>query len=360
MKNFISFFLFIMLAAAPCQSATPLKFILTDKQSSQTKPTAYCDVTVSRITDNGNGIFDVTVELKNNQAEELLYLFGRSFMEKELKKSRPVSIRFYKYGFSGKKGYRNVGSCDYLDSQIIKIEPEDSRLIIQSLSVNANDTMTTTIPVYLAKKKGKKKVILLDLKDLELTIIVKASIVPDDPTYQRLANSRDSLIDELEGKDGKKGRTFCPHKCHKPSKAQQEKPYRDKIKELVAEADDIIKRERLTDSSERGRGYLQLKESLEDIDLKKYEKICGNDPSNCGCTHNCDYCKLKLDQIYSRMNGYYMKVYNGEPKAKYMNAMDIMYGCCIDNCCKSHKEEWKKGGGIKNKIIEVYNSFKQF
>ena len=334
----------LLLSAAACFAQTKeIKFFLSVTKKEQTKPTPIGKVKAV-IEPNRDGSYDLNVMIHNDRNEEFLYIFKNDTHERLLKKNRPLRIKFHKT-FPGKKGTRSIRGCYEIDESIVCIAQDDERNIISKQIDDVREPTKIEMPIYLATKKGKKKMLVQGEQQLDLVISIENAPTPVvDQTYIRLHNSKDSLVEALQGK------TFCPRNTHPVPLSRQKKPYTDKIDELKKETGEIIKRERLTTADERGRQYMQLKEDLENIKLR--EKNCGK------CTvppTTCKYCQQSLEAIVSKMTEIYIAVYNGESKSNYTTQMEAMYKCCTNH--KSHVAEWKKGGKSVKQISDYYNQF---
>ncbi len=354
MKKIISFIFLFLLTGISCQAVQlSQKIVLSDNNPSYTvKKLDGCNIIVSLERGSGNGICDVMIEIENlRESSENLCLFDNSYREKELKKRRPVSIRFDKY-YGGSKGKRSVDPCPELSEFQIVESQLTKRLLYLSLEQNTPEVIN--LPIYIAKYKNKKrtKLLLLTKQELELTIMVEnTSTTPVIKDYTRLFNSCDSLFEEL------RYQTFCPNSAHTPKRATAEKPYRECIERLKEVIDDILYRDDFSANDENGRQLRELKSKLEEIDFRKYEKDCGrHDVHPVG--HKCKYCGLSLQQIYNKMNQNYTLVYTGrKEKNSLKGEMNILYTCCTAKNCRTHSGEWQKQGSLRNKIEDVYRRF---
>jgi len=352
MKNIIPFFALLLLGFSPCQAEEKeLTYILSDRTPEQTKQLGYATLTVARGNDNGNGTYDINVTLQNElQGSELLYLFRDNDWEKMLKKKyRPVKIKLDKT-IPGKRGARQVSACPEMGRQTVCVGPDDKEMVINLLNVKPGEQQKMKCPVYIAKYKNKKKtkVLLYDIKELELNITLdkkNPEPVLDPAIYTQKRDAVESLKREMERK------TFCPNSKHRPSIREQKKPYQQKIIDLKAEIDEVIKNWQLTENSKDGKSFYQLKEELDEIVFKEKccAKCCSVPPIH---IHKCDYCGMTAEEISRRMAQINTEVYNtASVKGKYKGEMNAMYNCIKDN------KKRTVSGGMRKKIEDQYRDF---
>lgn len=344
MKKIISFTLLFVLMAVFCQAQRlSQKINLSDQRPTYTvKKINGCDITVTREQGSGDGMFDVIIEMENQRQDEVLCLFNSSYPEKLLKKRRPTSIRFDKYLMAGDKGHRKVKLCPELpEVQMVEWGNKDRLL---SLSVEKNTPEVVNLPIYIAKYKNRKKkrLILNEEKELELTITVEVDEKRPSP-YPRLEASCDSLLKELEDKG-----PFCRSSNHTPRLIDAEKPFKDKIDQLIEEIENYAK-------IEGGNQWRELKDKL-DIDFKQHEYVCVKHRQGGGGgvpPHHCQYCDMSLNDILVSMTTIYNNAAQG--KSRSISAdRGKMNG--LLNCAKKNKNRPSQSG-IMSKIEKKARDF---
>ena len=346
MKKIISFILLFVLTTFGCQAQIlSQKIKLSDDHTSYVvKKLNGVDITVSREQGSGDDMFDVTIEIDNQRGEgETLCLFDKSYTEKELKKRRPTSVRFDKYLMAGEKGHRSVKPCQELpEAQMIEW---DNKIRLMSLSVEKNISKVVKLHIYIAKYKNKKrkKLILLDEKELELEIAVEGGkSAPMVSTFPRLEASCDSLLRELKEKG-----PFCRNPKHTPRLKDAEQPFKEIIEQLTEEVERYAR-------NEGGEQWKALKEKL-DIDFGQHEYDCGTHKNS--DPRPCLYSDMSLYEILKAVT----KIYNDASIGKSRDSVgdrkkiEAMY-----TCAKQHKHKNRvKDENNMNKITEYYKRFKR-
>lgn len=297
--------------------------------------------------DNESGI--VTLELENLDESKVLIVFDRAYTEKAIKKqSKSLSIAFDKT-FGGKAKGRMIDPCGGQMENVVLLKPSDKQNITEVV-VNNEEPLQCRVPIYIAKYKGKKKLLLLEKQVIELNL--EASLKPSEEYI-----AMDGKCTALEKEIGRQ--TFCTNPKHKTSLAKQEDVYVKKIDALKAEIDQIIASHHWGKEDGGYIRYTALKEKLDAINLSSRERDCGRHGKGGNSGHNCSYCSLSLQQIYHKMDDYYKKIYNSNnrkaAKAKVIKEVNALYKCCTDPSCGKHASTWKNGNEYKNKIIERYN-----
>jgi hypothetical protein len=342
-----------LLSTLYCQAGRPVKITLTDNNTKQAKNVnSSCNIVATREAGSNDGEFDVTIEMENRDDMQLLCLFKRSYTVKDLKKRRPVSVKFDKY-FPVDKKNRVIESCKELEGDVF-IDPQEKKWLL-NISVEKGEPATITLPIYIAKYKNRKRrrLLLEEEDEIELTIKVDAAPVAKyDAAFPRLKESCDSLMEELD-RHRNGSRRFCTDYRHEPHYETAEQPFRDKIEEIISEIDNIVNRERLSADSERGQKYQELHDRLTDIDFSQYEYDCGRHGIP-PYPPKCNYCKKSLSAIYNDMNLYYQRA-GGGIKSNYEKGMKAMYNCCSKH--KAHRNEWKKNSQTVKNIKKVYERF---
>ena len=117
--------------------------------------------------------------------------------------------------------------------------------------------------------------------------------------------------------------------------------------------------------SSKYQNYVELLAALDGMDaaIEEYKESnydCG-DKTRHKTVHSCTYCKRSLEEIYNLLDRHYRNLYNRKVEKKdIIKDVNMLYNCCKDPSCAKHASQWRKGGLIKDKIIERYNQIKDF
>ena len=69
--------------------------------------------------------------------------------------------------------------------------------------------------------------------------------------------------------------------------------------------------------------------------------------------HKCKNCSLSYEQIYKKLENYYIDIHNGKrTKARVMSEVESLYTCVSKNTKRS------ANNGIKSRITTYYNKIK--
>ena len=339
-----SFCLFSIFAKADEQK----KVLLNNDKSEQTIEMGFCNIFAKMQAGEESGT--VSIEMENLDESLVLIVFDRAYSEKAIKKqSKTLSIVFDKT-FGGEKKNRTISPCSTPMEGVTLLNPSDKASLTQ-LTINNGETSILSLPIYLAKWKGKKKLLLLEKQVMELNIEVDLK-----PSAEFVA-----MEDKYKNLEKEIGRQlFCTNPKHQTSLEKQKAPYIKKIEDAKAEIDQIITSHNWKEEDGGYIRYTALKAKLDAIDLSSREGDCrkhGKPKTASG--HSCSYCSLSLQQIYHQMDDIYKKIYSSPDrkaaKAKYISQVNALYKCCTDTGCNAHAAAWKSGGEYKSKIVERYN-----
>ena len=319
------------------------KVTLSSDHNKEAINLSYCNIflTMNQV-DDGTG--DVSIEVENLSESNVLILFDRSYTEKQAKKMSP-SLLFDKT-FGGTKGQRILDACTPPATRVMQFRPSD-KFNLFAVRLENEATSVVKLPIYIAKWKGSKKLILLEKQVIELNIT--AELKPS-AEYVDMSKQCEELIKNIE-------RTgICPNSKHRPSADKQKEDFQEKIDELKTKIDGIISSHGWSSGDNGYRRYNELKSKLDGI--KFAERDCGRHKAAVA-GHKCSYCGLSLQQIYHKLDDLYKKIYSSSDrkaaKANVMSQVNALYNCCTDSKCSSHASQWKKGGDYKSKIVERYN-----
>ena len=318
-----------------------------DDRTTETVELSYCNifVTLKNVDENDNA--EILIELENIHESNTLLLFDRAYDEKTLKKIYP-SIRYDKV-FGGSKGKRYIDVCPDLKSTY-KINPS-GRIQLFVKTGNDKAPLVCKLPIYIAKNKNKSgsKMLLLAKDVIELEVQVQ--LKPDEE-FIRITDSCKSLIREIDSE------TFCTNKNHRGESLKVLKSkYKGKISDLKRIINSIIDSRGYYPSDKAYKKFMEVSGNLDKIDLDaKVVSSCPKDrknpiPGHTG--HNCKNCNLTYEQIYKKLENYYIDIHNGKKtKAQVKSEVESLYTCVSKNKKRS------ANNGIKSRITKYYNKIK--
>ena len=346
MRKFLFLAFGLCLTILSAQADEQKKVSLSGDHTQETISLGYCNIFATLNDANSDDAASVNIELENLDESNVLILFDQAYSEKSIKKM-PTSIRFDKK-FGGTKNKRIIDPYNNKLNQVMLFKPSD-KLRIPAVTVNNDQVTKCIMPIYIAKYKGKKKLILLEKQVIELDI--EASLKPSKE-FLSVSGEVEKLEKELSGK------ILCTNSKHKPSLSKQKESYESKVNALKEKVDGIIAAHGWSAGDAGYKRFNALKEKLDNVSFR--EGDCGRHKDRSG--HTCSYCALSLQQIYHKLDDCYKKIYSSsnrqEAKASVISQVNALYQCCTDASCSKHAAAWKKGGDYKNKIIERYNRIK--
>lgn len=312
---------------------------------------------------DANGNVDLVVEIENNSSEYMFLLFNKYYGQNEIRRHRP-RIVFSKF-FPG----NSIEKVEGPDLTEIKIFPfydhrfsqnNDNVYRFPKTSVKEGSSKAYTIPLYLAKRKNTLfgyRIELWGIIDLNFNITIEQT----DKDYDRIKASCDSIDDLLDRLGEEK--PFCTHRSHQPTYNKQIEPHVERIGSLQSFINQKLNNPKVAIGKAKRELYEKLQDELErnlEYLTKEYEHDCGRHN-----VHNCIHCKLSLEQIYRKMNSIYIELTNAEAqefnakKKALLKEADEMYRCCTSPTCAKHASQWRKGGQIKQKIVERYEQLQK-
>lgn len=315
---------------------------------SETIELAYCNIFVSLKDVDANDNAEITIELENVHESYTLILFDRAYDEKTLKRM-PTSITYAK-NYGGSKGERSIDACPDI-RDINKIKPsEKTKLFVKTGSENT--PLTCRLPIHIAKNKNKSgsKMLLLEKEVIELEIQVQ--LKPDEE-YISITDSYNALIREIDSE------TFCSNKNHRGETLRYLKSkYEGKINDLKKRIKSIVEDR---DYYPKDNAYKKFKEVLGKLDRisldAKTVTSCPDDQKprqkQKPDRHKCKKCSLSYEQIYNKLQNYYIYIHNGKKtKAQVMSEVESLYTCVSKNKKRS------ANNNLKSRIKTYYNKIK--
>jgi len=329
---------------------------LDDAHHKETVKLPFCNIFVVKEDGDNDAEGKVAIEIENLDESNIIILFGHAYPEKELKKFSPSIV--YDKNYPGTKGRRNIDT--YKDVRnVIFIEPSEKKKLPD---VKVEDGVLTTcrLPLYIAKYKensfmgltnGSGKLLLMEKQIVELELDV--SLKPDED-FLRIDDECSKLIEEISKQ------VFCTNSKHRPTLDRQERPYKMRVEKLQKNIDEAIARRHLNSEDRAFLRYDGLKQKLRNIDFADYERDCGRRHGGGGGTQQatgCKYCNWNPQQIYHKLDDYYIMVYNSNnrkaAKERIMSDVNLLYGC------SKHSAAWRNSS-YQERIIDRYNRISNF
>lgn len=314
--------------------------------TSETIELAYCNIFVSLkdVDDNDNA--EIVIELENIHESNTLLLFERAYDEKTLKRMYP-SITYDKV-FGGSKGKRYIDICpDIKYTNQIK-SSEKTKLFVKTGSEKT--PLTCKLPIYIAKNKNQSgsKMLLLAKEVIELEIQVQ--LKPDEE-YISITDSYEALIKDIDSEH------FCTNSYHKGKSLKSLKSkYEGKINDLKKRIKSIVEDRGYYPQDKAYKKFMEVSGKLDTISLDaKTVTSCPDDqkPKPKPDRHKCKKCSLSYEQIYKKLENYYIDIHNGKKtKAQVMSEVESLYTCVSKNKKRS------ANNSIKSRIKTYYNKIK--
>ena len=315
-----------------------------DDRTTETVELAYCNIFVSLKDVDNNDNAEITIELENVHESNTLILFERAYDEKTLKKMFP-SIRYDKI-FGGSKGKRYIDVCpDIRYTNQIK-SSEKTKLFVKTGSEKT--PLTCKLPIYIAKNKNKSgsKMLLLAKEVIELEIQVQ--LKPDEE-YISITDSYEALIKDIDSEH------FCTNSYHKGKSLKSLKSkYEGKINDLKKRIKSIVEDRGYYPSDKAYKKFMEVSGKLDTISLDaKTVTSCPDDRKPKRGGHKCKNCSLSYEQIYKKLENYYIDIHNGKrTKARVMSEVESLYTCVSKNTKRS------ANNNLKSRITTYYNKIK--
>lgn len=310
----------------------------------ETVSLSFCNIFVELQQGNDEYQYEISVRLENVSEDKILYLFDRSYNEKTLKKMRIV----YEKLFPGAKGKRIAEACDGLSESCRLLPSSETKSILNFQ--NNESTIKCRLPIYIARYDEKNFIVvkksrisLAQKEVIELNIDVE--LKPDEE-FIKLSEATDSLINEI-------GRqTFCSNKNHRGTPLDTlYKIYNKSIDDLKEQVERIVSSRNYSSSNKGYQQFMAIRNRLDSIDLEKLTVTsCDNDRKK--VIHNCKYCSLSIEDIYKRLETYYIDLHNGKKtKEQILGDVEALYNC-------AQKNSRRAKGNYMSRIKTYYNRIK--
>ena len=313
---------------------------------SETIELAYCNIFVSLKDVDANDNAKITIELENVHESYTLILFDRAYDEKTLKRM-PTSITYAK-NYGGSKGERYIEECPEIRSPNY-IKPSKKTTLFDKTG-SENTPLTCKLPIHIAKNKNKSgsKMLLLVKEVIKLEIQVQ--LKPDEE-FISITDSYEALIKDIDSEH------FCTNLYHKGKSLKSLKSkYEGKINDLKKRIKLILEDRGYYPQDKAYKKFDEVLGKLDTISLDaKTVTSCPDDqkpkPKRDG--HKCKKCSLSYEQIYKKLENYYIDIHNGKKtKAQVMSEVESLYTCVSKNKKRSANKS------IKSRITTYYNKIK--
>lgn len=302
-----------------------------------------CELQISATQKTDDKSVDVFIDIHNK--DNYMFLFGKEYNEKELKKQ--TAIRFNKHYNSSN---RKINKCSGIQNEdVLLIEPQRTQVL--QYKGQANDVINCKLPFYIAIHKKKKffsseKFLISQYVEDYLNIHVKGQEPePENDVFDELQQDYEELVDEL------RSQTFCPNRKHKPSLSEQEEVFQTRINKLENEISIIKEKNNWTNSSTKFKKYKELLNKLKEIHFQ--ERDCGGHNLITQPSHSCNYDSWTPKLVLEKLETLYKKLDNGnvrkESAMEQAKAIQRKYS----GGCPILKSKMDKDNAIKNKV-DIY------
>lgn len=357
MKRTIYLFLILFVGSVRFVYGDEIKSIKLDNKEhdKETVSLPFCNIFVELQQGNEDEQYGISIKMENISEDKILYLFDRSYDEKTMKKMNLVYDKF----FPGAKGKRIAEACDHI-SESYRLLPSYETKSILSFQNNGN-SIKCRLPIYIARYDEKNFIVvkktrtsLAQKEVIELDIDVE--IKPDED-FIRMSAATDSLIHEIDKQ------TFCSNKNHKGSSLKAlHSIYNKSIDELKRQVSQIISSRNYMSSDKGYKDFKSIYDRLSSIDLEQLTVTsCDNDrkikydndkKAKQRPTHNCKFCSWSAEDIYKRLEAYYIDLHNGKKtKEQVMGDVEALYNC-------TQKNNKRNTGSYMSRISMYYNRIK--
>ena len=290
---------------------------------------------------------NVTVENITQYPPMAVMVFTRDLDEGSLKYNVPKVTFDKKY--PGEKGSRRVYGCGESFNYCKVLTPAEKENLF-TIDVPLSSPRTLSIPFYEAKykpkallKKGKYEIpyTIMEEHIFDFKIEVKGWS-ESDPEYVAVRKRADEFIESLAGAK------FCDNPRHKPSLAEQQRPYLEEQQAIETEIAEILRRNTWMSTDPPYVAYDGLLKQVKDVDLGSYTRDCGRHAAQQG--HRCSLCSLSAQQIYHRLDDLYQQLYVGRiGKTAAAKQAKALYSCYQSS------NRRKKDSSYTPKIQSFYN-----
>ena len=349
MKKTILFLLLSIVSSVRFAYGDEIKSIKLDNNGHDKEviQLSFCNIFVELQQGNEEDQYRIFVKLENVSEDKILYLFDKPYNEKTLKKTCNI---VYDKLFPGAKGKRIAEACEGLSESCQLLPSSESNNIFNFQKKES--PIKCRLPIYIARTNEKNfivvkksKILLAQKEVIELNIDVQ--LKPDEDLI-RLSEATDSLIEEI-------GRqTFCSNKNHRGSSLEDMyRIYNKSIEDLKMQVRQVLNaRINTRNYMSSDKGYQHFAAILEKLDSVKLENLTVTSCNNDKKAHACKYCSLSIEEIYKRLETYYIDLHNGKKtKEQIKRDVDALYNC-------AQKNRKRATGSYMSRISTYYNRIK--
>lgn len=318
-----------------------------DTQTSETIKRSGYNVIVNKERDNNDGTATLSIDIKNSNKTQSLYLFDKPLSKSELRKEYKIIVKD-----DGCKQMLMTNYCEFISDSYC-IAPLQMANLGQ-VKIDVGRESKVVLPVYVAKKKGWlfKKMLIYDWDLLEIIINIEEKNDPDFLTIEQRCNTIIDIISQQQ---------FCKHKKHKQSLMEQEAPFRDEVNELQQLIS--AKLEKLPRHSKYYSQYERLRKRLDNIEFVEVDDKCGHDKATTSggtggkTTKPSKYDNMSLEDICSAIELLYQNLEN--ENTKYETAYKEV-NTILNSCKNQHAAAWRRKTDAKDCIEHYYYEIKNF
>lgn len=303
-----------------------------------------CELTIKKWGAGSASSSGLDLTIKNTQNPDVIFLFDKSYSQKQLKNLKKTLDNFPKIVYKTKEDCRYVKELQ--SKGIQKLDNGYSATI--PISLNTQGIVRIELPLYIAsyKNKKKKEVTINDLSVLTLNITVPKE--EEDKDYTNFELRYNDLMTKI-----KKSSPFCINSKHTDSR-QLMNDYQNELKKLANEiSPKLVGHSRVED-------YQNLSNAINNFKFDTYD--CGRHnvaTTSTKSVHSCPYCNMSLEDIDKAIEGIYLQLIRGKiDKAKALEDARKFYNAC--NKCDKLIPLWKKGGNVRTIIEKNFDSIKRF
>ena len=297
------------------------------------------------------GFTPVQIELKHSSNEYEFLLFDFDRPKKELRKQCVVLDKNLVAENS-----MSVQSVELLNKECINEVELYGSYIFPEIRIPEDGKYECKIPIHLAKTKfglfcsNKKKIYEI------LYCTINISVDNRDGVYEKLESECKALLYDFN--EALERHDFCINPHHQKPFDEQTEMYTEAKEDLLDSISSYLSNKGWPKGSKKYNRYAALLDSLNrmDVALENYNYDCGeHQPKK---QISCGYCKLSLEEIYTRMYRLYLDLRNEEKKkSEVLKEAKALYNCGANH--KKQERQWKNSE-YKKSIEDYFKSIKDY
>lgn len=311
------------------------------------------ELTIEKGEPDSDGKTEVTLTLTNKASEFTFIMFGKGYTVKELKKERPRLVFDKKsFGSIDPKTYKTdtFRIPDNQNNNYYRIEKNSHSF---KFKLQEDQTDTCVFPVYrVEEKKGFFRTRLLIKRVVTTSVDITVTTKPHED-YGDIKEQYDDLFSRINET------TFCKHKSHRITLAEQKQPFIEERDTLKKRIQRILRQNtqwgKYNKNLQRYDSLIVGLDHLEDSMAVREVEDC-RDPSKHSSSHKCDYCDWTLEIIYNEFDLIDKRIDNDKrTKTKdVIKKVNKIYNCYLygpKNTKNKRKEQQQE---YKQKIEQLY------